>query len=220
MEYTLAALRNRVINDRLDDTGYDPDVVDRFINDTQRSIFNTYELPFQEKVFDGTLPPAGTIFQFPEDYQLQQSFVIVDPSNNVIDISQSYLPFREFNRRFPLPASVEAGPPTAWTVHGGKLYLNRPTDTTYILRLFYLKKPLVLAADEDVPEIPEEFAEVLVLGAYYRVLERNEDFDQANYIKGGQYAEEVDKMVSRYGVPQTGTPTVILQPRRSQRRRR
>lgn len=220
MDYTLAGIRNRVLDDKLDDTDFDPSIVDRFINDTQRSIFNTYELPFQEKVFDGVLPVGGTIFTFPSDYQLQQSFVIVDPDNNKHDITRNYMEFRDFNRRFPVPATVEAGVPSAWTLHGGKLLLNRPTDVVYTLRLFYLKTPDLLSDDLHVPELPEEFAEILVLGAYYRVLQRNEDFDQAAFIKNGEYADEVDKLVARYGSRQTGTPMVMGAPLRMASRRR
>lgn len=214
MAYNLTSLRNRVLDDKLDDTDFSPSIVDRFINDTQRSIFNTYELPFMEKVFEGTMSVGGTIYNFPTDYQLQQSFVIVSPEGSVSDISDLYMDFREFNRAYPTPADYDAGTPTAWTVHGNKLYLNRPTDQEYTLSLFYLKKPDELEDGADVPELPSEWEELLVLGAYIRVLQRNEDFDLAAYYETGPYAVELDKLVGRLGKRQTGIPTVMGQPRR------
>lgn len=219
MAYTLAGIRNRVIDDKLDDVNFDPNIVDRFINDAQRSIFNTYELPFVEKVFNGVLPSGGFLFDFPADYQVEQSLVVTSPTDEKIDITKNYMTFRDFNAQFPLPEVNEPGKPEAWTIHGEKLYLSRPTDQDYTLTMFYLKKPITLVNDTDVPEIPEEFEEALVLGAYYRCLGRNEDFDQADYIKNGDYTDEITRMLNRFSRKQQGTPTIMRQPLRRQRRR-
>lgn len=214
MAYNLSYIRNRVMDDKLDDTAYDPGVIDRFINDAQRAIFNSYELPFMEKVFNGTLPETATVVSFPDDYQQLQSMVITSPDTRISDLTDNYLDFRQFNARFPLPENNEPGTPTIWTIYGGKLYLNQPTDADYTLTMFYLKTPTLLTAGEDVPELPSEFEEILVLGAYYRVLERNEDFDQAAYVKQGDYATEVEKMLNRLGKRQSGKTKVMAQPQR------
>lgn len=79
--------------------------------------------------------------------------------------------------------------------------------------IFYLKRPDELEDDADVPEIPEEFQEALVLGAFKRVLERNEDYDLAAVI-GNQYNDQLDRMVNRYGFRMTGGPVIMKQPNR------
>lgn len=214
MSYTLSTIRNRVLEDKLDDVNFSAQTVDNFINDTQRAIFNEYELPFTEKVFSGVLPSGGSLFEFPGDYQVQQSLMVTAPNGEEKDITKNYLGFRQFNSLYPVPAENEAGEPSHWTIHGGKLYLSRPTDDNYTLTLYYIRKPAKLEDDGDVPEIPEEFEEALVLGAYYRCLGRNEDFDQAEYIKRGDYADEINKMLNRYSRKQQGTPTVMRQPLR------
>lgn len=218
MAYDLAGIRQRVIEDKLDDPDYDTDIVDRFINDAQRSIFNTFELPFVEKVFAGILPSGGYIFTFPDDYQITQALKVVDPTEDVKDISENYMPFRDFNKAYPIPQTYETGPPSAWTLHGNRLYLSRPTDQAYTLELYYLKKPALLDDDADVPEIPSEWEELLVLGAYIRVLERNEDFDLAAFYRNGDYADELDKLAMRLGKRQSSKPVVMAQPRRTVRR--
>lgn len=216
MAYTLASVRNRVLDDKLDDTAFDGGIVDNFINDTQRSIFNTYEMPFAEKVFRGTLPVGGTIYDFPSDYQIEQALKITDPEGNIRDITENYMGFREFNRMFPVPSTRSAGQPTYWTTHAGKLLIDKPTDQQYTLDLYYLKKPDLLEDDADVPEVPSEWEECLVLGAYYRVLQRNEDFDLATAIKL-EYQEQLDLMSGRLGRRQTGTPQKMRQPQRQGR---
>lgn len=220
MAYTLADVRNRVLDDKLDDTSYDPEIVDRFINDTQRAIFNTYELPFMEKIFSGTLPSGESIFEFPTDFQMAQMLLLVDSNSASVDLTHQYLPFDEFFRSYPVPEDTDAGRPSVWTSHGNKIYLNRPTDDTYTLKLLYIKTPDELDDDADIPEVPSNFEEVLVLGAYYRVLERNEDFDQAAFIKNGDYTDELEKMVDRLSKRVSGQPSVMGQPRRMVARRR
>ncbi len=218
MAYNLATIRNRVINDKLDDPTYDTTVVDSFINDAQRQIFNSYELPFMEKEFSGQLPADEYIFAFPTDLQIIQSMKITSPVGQQRDITFQYMKFAEFNRLYPTPLNNDSGEPLAWTTHAGRLHLARPTDQLYQLDTWYIKSPTTLTDAADVPDIPEAFSEALVLGAYYRVLERNEDFDLAAFIKNGEYAEQIDLMTQRLGKRQTGKPMVMGQPLRYRRR--
>lgn len=220
MAYTLAGLRQRVLEDKLDDTDFEADIVDRFLNDAQRSIFNQYELPFMEKTFAGTLPDGGYVFTFPADYQLVQSLKLVDPTDDKQDITKYYMKFRDFNEAYPIPTENTEAKPSIWTLHGNRLYFSQPTDQIYTLELYYIKKPDLLEDDGDVPELPSEFEELLVLGAYIRVLERNEDFDLAAYYKNGPYTEELDKLTARYGKRLLGGPSVMGQPLRQLRGRR
>lgn len=219
MAYTLASIRNRVLDDKLDDTEFDPEIVDRFINDTQRSLFNTYELPFMEKTFTGVMIAGEHIFELPVDYQVENALILTT-ADKVRDLTRHYVDFRDFIMSYPNVEALEAAPPSIWTSYGNKIYFSRPLDEEHQVQLWYLKKPILLSADGDVPELPEEFEELLVLGAYIRVLERNEDLDLALYYKNGDYQDELDKLESRLGRRQTGTPTTMGQPMRVSRGRR
>lgn len=219
MAYTLGTVRNRVVDDKLDDTSYEPAIVNRFINDAQRAIFNTFTLPFMEKVFVGTLPIDEYIFEFPADFQMAQSLVLGTPEDHSIDVTDYYVPFRDFNSTYTAPALSPAGTPRVWTTYGDKLYFGQRTNGEYTLSLYYIKTPTELTDDAHIPDLPPEFEEVLVLGAYYRVLQRNEDYDLAAAVKQ-EYEEAVGNMVRRLGPRQTGTPHVMAQPLRSRSRRR
>ena len=206
MDYNLAGIRERVINDKLDDDEFDPGIVDRFINDAQRDIFNQFELSFQEGIFSGAVPVDATIFQYPTDVAIAQSHVITAPDGSQKDLHDGYLDFRTFNSMFPTPANNTPGAIGYWTLYGGNILTSCPTDDEYTLTIFYIKKPTKLVEDDDVPQIPEEFSELLVLGAYIRVLQRNEDFDQADYIKKNEYNNQLDLLVSRYGFRKSDGP--------------
>lgn len=211
MAYILTDLISRVINDKLDDDSFDAETVQRFLNDTQRDLFNTFELPFMEKVFSGVLPSNNYIFIYPDDMQRLQSVKITDPDGFQRDISNQYVDFRTFNKMYPTPATNEPGPIVWWTNYGGKMYSQAPLDQAYTMEVYYIKRPTELTDGNDVPELPPEFEEALVLGAFKRVLERNEDYDLASAI-GNQYQDQMDKLVDRYGFRQSAKTTVMKLP--------
>lgn len=213
MAYNLAYLRNRVLVDKLDDDSIDGSIIDNFLNDTQRAVFTKYELPFMETIFEGLLPAGNNSFNFPTDFSLLQSLILTDPVDYEYNLTKNYLPFREFNEVYPTPRNNDATAPRMWTTYGGKLYLAAPTDQDYNLTVFYLKNPKTLSDDNDVPAIPQEYEEVLVLGAYYRALERNEDFDLAAQVKQ-DYADAVASLTGRNSKRQTGKPAIMTQPSR------
>jgi len=194
MDYNLVGLRQRVRIDKLDDEEFDSSVIDNFINDTQRDIFNEYELPFQEKIFQGTIPGGSTMFQSPTDLAQLQSQTMVD----VPGFSNQKMKWRDFFQTYPDNANATPGKPSNWTLYAGNFIFDKPTDADYTFTLFYIRKPKLLSGDTDVPEVPEDFAELLVLGAYIRVLKRNEDFDQAAFVQN-DYDRLLDLLVARYG---------------------
>lgn len=203
MDYTLATIRRNVIYDMLDDEDFDPDLVDRAINRAQREIFNQFELTFMEKIFSGTIPEGFTMFKYPADLALAQDHVITAPDGTQMSIRDLYVPYADFNRMFPTPANSEPGPVLRWTSYGGNIILSRPTDQEYTLDVFYIKKPALLEQNGDVPSIPEEFGELLELGAYIRIAKRNEDTDLAQ-IALQDYAGQLNRLVDRYGFRKTG----------------
>lgn len=194
MDYTLQAIVRRVQVDKLDDEEFDTGIISNFVNDTQRDIFNQYELPFQEKIFAGTVPGSSSMFNMPTDLALLQSVSMTD----VPGFFGTKMAWRDFFQKYPDNTSEEPGKPSAWTQYAGNIIFDKPTDEGYVLTLFYIRKPKVLALPTDVPEIPEEFAELLVLGAYIRCLKFNEDNDQAAYHEV-EYNKQLDLLVSRYG---------------------
>lgn len=194
MEYTLQGIVSRVQTDKLDDDEFDTGVITNFVNDTQRDIFNQFELPFQEKIFAGTVPSTSSMFNVPADMALLQSVSMAD----VPGFSATRMNWRDFFQKYPDNTSAEPGKPSAWTLYAGNIIFDKPTDEDYVLTLFYIRKPITLTTGTQVPEIPYEFEELLVLGAYIRCLKFNEDNDQAQYHEG-EYNKMLDLLVTRYG---------------------
>lgn len=194
MEYTLQAIVQRVQVDKLDDDEFDTGVISNFVNDTQRDIFNQFELPFQEKIFAGTVPSSSSMFNTPADLALLQSVSMAD----VPGFSATRMNWKDFFNKYPDNTSAEPGKPTNWTLYAGNIIFDKPTDEDYVLTLFYIRKPITLTTGTQVPEIPSEFEELLVMGAYIRCLKFNEDNDQAAYHEV-EYNKMLDLLVTRYG---------------------
>ena len=74
--------------------------------------------------------------------------------------------------------------------------------------MYYIKRPVKLTQDSDVPELPEEFEELLVLGAFRRILERNEDYDLAASVEA-QYQSKLVQLVNRYGFRDADGPIIM-----------
>lgn len=214
MEYTLSGIRNRILDDKLDDLEFDPTVIDNFINDTQRYIFNQYELSFQEKIFSGVIPTGSTIFKLPTDVAEIQSQTITSPvDGGQRSLKDSYIDFRSFNSMYPTPGASLPGPIGRWTLYANNMLTSAPTDKEYTMTIFYISKPVTLSAEGDIPQIPEEFAELLVLGAFMRVQKRNEDFDLAIETEK-DYDKIMLQLVSRYGFRKADGPIIMKLPRR------
>lgn len=205
MDYTLAGLRQEVLVDKLDDDGFDASIVDRALNRAQQDVFNQFELPFQEKIFVGTIPINSKMIQMPADLASAQSYVVTSPDGKQMDIGNRYIPFREFNRIYPTPGNNTPGQIGHWTLYAGNMLTSAPTDQTYTLTVFYIKKPDLLVNNDDVPEIPEEFSELLVLGAFIRILKRNEDYDLAAQ-QEVEYERQLTMLVNRYGFRKSDGP--------------
>ena len=201
MAYNLAGIRRRVLIDKLDDDEFEPEVVDNFINDTLRDIYNQFELPFQEKIFQGTIPAGVSIFQLPDNLAIMQSQTIA----GVPGFSGMQIRWRDFIQRNPDVANAKAAAPGEWALYSNNILLSAPTDREYKMTIYYIKKPKRLEQDTDVPELPEEFEELLVLGAYKRILDRNEDFDLGNAV-GAQYQNILLQLVNRYGFRESDGP--------------
>lgn len=204
MEYNLAGIRQRVVIDKLDDEEFDPQVVDNFINDTQRDIFNQYELPFQEKIFQGTIPAGSTMFKMPADVALIQSTSVT----GIPGFTDRKTDWRSFFKQHNDINNAPASAILDWTLYAGNVLMSAPTDQDYTMNMFYIRKAKTLKQDDDVPEVPEEFSELLVLGAFMRIQRRNEDFDLARETYA-EYKEQLSLLVNRYGFREADGPIVM-----------
>lgn len=208
MAYDLADVRTRVKN-KLDDTDFSNALLTQFINDEQREIFNTYEFPFNQAIDTSkSLDASEFSFTLPTDLQSLKTMEVTSPENEEYDLTKYYMDFTTFKRIYPQQDNESTGQPSYWTMYGDTVEFAWPADKTYTFRIYYLKAPTTLVNDADVPEIPEAFSEVLVLGAYIRALEFNDDNDISQYQRSIR-RDLLQGMLLRYSPRVTGKQAVM-----------
>ena len=196
--YNLSGLIDR-IKIRLDDEEYPDETIRQFLNDALFDALGEAHYQFLEKIYTATTQTPG-VLPLPRDYQTLVTMT-AKIDNNVWPFE--YMDYKDFLNR-------EKGSGTKnyrFTVYGGQVFYDVPDVSTeidedggerfYEITLYYLAKPLPLVDDTDVPIIPYEFGEILVMGALARAERLRDNFDYAA-IYENKYDELVTNMKLRY----------------------
>lgn len=217
MAYTLSDLVSRVQN-RIKDTGFSSTQIKQFIDETQNDVFNEYRLPFMQATQNYTL--SAGVADITNGSGLPTNFV------QAIDLYitsaglEAVLPFKdiaEVDRSYTDPADTTVNPsgiPQFAYKYGENIYVYPAPASDYTVTLRYYKRPTELSADADVPEIPEEFKELLVVGGAYRVFQVKDNYDKAAILEN-KYMELLQKLAVRYSQTQVGQPTQMRINRRA-----
>ncbi len=209
MAYQLSDITTRV-QTRIKDTGFSSTDITGFINDTQNDVFNEYTLPFMETTQTYTLV-AGTA-DITNGTGLPTNFVQAIDLTLTTNGLESLIPFknvREVDFENPDPTDTTVNPnniPQYAYKYGTTIRVFPAPAAAYTVTLRYLKKPTLLSAAADVPEIPSEFEELLIVGAAYRVMQVKDNYDKAAILQN-KYDELLQKLVVRYSQAQIGQPT-------------
>ena len=202
--YNLNGLISR-IKVRLDDEEYPDATITEFLNDALFDALGEAHYQFLEKTYFNTTQQPGVLL-LPPDYQ---SIVTMTAKMDKNVWPFKYLDYKDF-----LSMDRENGAKNyRFTIFGNNLYYNVPdvSDETdengderfYDLTMYYLAKPLPLVNGADVPIIPYEFGEILVMGALARAERLRDNFDYAA-IYENKYDELVTNMKLRYCPRQAG----------------
>lgn len=211
MSYQLSDIRTKV-RQRVRDTSYDSTEITNYINDAQNDVFNEYRLPFMEATQDYTLTTG--VADITNGVGLPTNFVLpIDLMLTANGQEKLLTPrdVREMDYLYPdyeSSTSYPSSAPTNWYKYGQTIRVFPEPDQAYTVTLRYFKKPTLLSADADVPSLPSEFEELLVIGASYRVLQVKDNYDQAGILEN-KYREMLDKLVMKYTRNQAGIPTIM-----------
>lgn len=195
MAYTANDIISRV-QARLKDASVSNTVILQFINDVNREICNRYQLDFMQtsttfntSVGDNTY----SLTSIAADMQQLWSLKITSPDNAALYLQP--MTAEEFDRIIPDITAETQGAPTKYYLWGDVVNLYPIPDGTYTIEVRYIKNPTTLTSGSQ-PDIPEEFNEIVVLGALYRAMQTNDNYDQSLIIKNQMDTQIVD-MIKR-----------------------
>lgn len=196
--YNLSGLIDR-LKVRLDDEEYADDTLTQFLNDALFDALGEAHYQFLEKIYTAFTQEPG-VLPLPPDFQTVINFT-AKVDNNLWPFR--YMAYDDFFDR-------ERGSGVKnyrFTIFGGQLFYDVPNvsddeyedgeEKFYEVKLYYLAKPKPLANPTDVPIIPYEFGEILVMGALARAERLRDNFDYAA-IYENKYDELVTNMKLRY----------------------
>lgn len=197
MAYQVSTLVESV-RTRVKDSSYSSTDIRQFLNDTQNDLANEFELPFFEDSDASvmTMDDALLYGSDPAPVRMQKPISVTMTASDK-EQPLVYVDYRELDIRVPDWEAESSNVPRYYTVFDNEIYVYPRPDDGYDFTLRYLKRPTELTGDSSVPEIPEEFAELLVLGACDRVWQTKDRFDKAA-IYENKYRREVQKLVARY----------------------
>jgi hypothetical protein len=211
MAYTLSDLISRV-QQRVRDTGYSTSEITSYLNDTQNDVFNEYPMQFMDGLQTYTV--TTNVADITDGDGLPTNFVQAISLSDTSTGRERTIPYIEasqLDEQYPDPFDTTSHPanyPMFWTMYDQTIKLFPTPAGAYTLSLKYHKKPTELEDSADVPEIPSEFAELLVVGAAYRVMQVKDNYDQAGVLQN-KYDELLQKFVVKYSQLQTGQVTIM-----------
>ena len=161
---TYLALQDEVLDHQISPSKYRPSVK-RWLNDAQRRAVIESELRTQEETYAFSTE-AGTA-----GYSLPVNFArIIDLHN-----SATHGVLSRMDRKAYDGLATSSGSPSAYAVLGSKITLYPTPDTVYPLVLRYWKLPEDMVKDEDEPEIPPQYHELLAAWALKKAFLREND---------------------------------------------
>lgn len=191
----LSDIRSSVRN-KLDDTQYDQATIDEAINFTQAKIFNDHRIRFMETTDDLFVSANDITVDLPDDMQVIINLHVTSPL--VYNILDKYTEYGDFMKNYPGYQTYAASQIYTWTDFGNAMRFAAPVLAASTINIDYLRRPQLLVNDSDVSDIPDQYKEMVVLGALYRAMKRNEDYGEADS-ENADYADLVTTFVRNEG---------------------
>lgn len=211
MSYIVGDIVTKV-QKRIRDTGYSSTEIVDYLNDTQNDVFNEYRLQFMQVI--QTYAMATNVSDITNGTGLPTNYV------QALDLTLTssgrekvlrYVDTSEIDNIHPDPDDTSINPanvPNEWYFYANTIKTYPVPNSAYTVSLRYYKRPTLLASDSDIPSVPSEFQELLVVGAAYRVMQVKDNYDQAGILQN-KYDELLQKLVVKYSQRQVGAPTMM-----------
>lgn len=175
MALTLTFMRELVRN-RLDDEDFENEYLDQALNEAQWDILRNRNLTFLEKSSPVTLLTGENTVAYPTDMKSLIGVRAIATGIQSYNITENYVDYADFQTSEQPVAGVSTAP-LWWTEFAGSMVFPGLADKDYTITVDYIKTVPRAVADDDEFAIPDEFQELLKIGAYMRIAKREDDYD-------------------------------------------
>lgn len=180
VKFTLGDIRS-ALYDKLDDTGFSTDTIDRAANDFQFDLFNQHRIRFMEKHQDLSVLSNASSVDLPDDFMTLINLTILDSATVFRDITKSgFVNYDDFMTRFGNYSAAPTSKIYNYTFYGEGLRFQSRTNGAYTAALDYLRAPVLMTDAASECELPINCRELMTLGTLERIMRINEDYNEAD----------------------------------------
>lgn len=160
------------------DPAYDGALIDEAANWFVYELFNNTRTHLMEESDELTASAGDTTVDWPSDFMTLLHFYLTVPQ--VIDLKSAFMEYETFMRSYANFASAGIQQVTNVTIFGSGLRFSAPLNVDHTFQLDYLREPTPMTEDSSTCEVPDRYAELVSKGTLARVMEINEDYDEAD----------------------------------------
>lgn len=168
------------------------------INSTNRRVEGMHRWPWQEATTASAALAlsANTVTGLPADL-LHIDTVRIENGTTYLDLEYE----RPVEVRRLLHLNRDNGQPALWTKWAGQILIYSRADLAYTVTLDYVKDPVDLVADGDIPQMPVTYHDILKWGCVAEMALRERDRSMAA-AADQKFRERVNEMEDELGVAQ------------------
>lgn len=197
MALTLTYMR-QLVRSRLDDEDFEDEYLDQALNEAQWEILNKRNLTFLEKSLTGTLLTGTSTLAYPTDIASLLGVRATAAGISSYNITENFVDYAHFQEQSYDQTIAASTAPLYWTTFGTNMLFPANADKDYTITFDYIMKaPKVDGTTVTDFVIPEEFQELLKIGAYMRIAKREDDYDVKQQEKL-DYDKQLVDLVSAY----------------------
>lgn len=198
MALTQAYMR-QLVRSRLDDEDFEDEYLDQALNEAQWEILNGRNLTFLEKTTTRTLLTGTNTVDYPTDIAREPLSVRISATGlHSYDVTESYVDYANYQEQSYDQAYSTPSQPLYWTTFAGKMIFPVNADKDYTITIDYIKKASKVDGTTVTDfVIPEEYQELLKIGAYMRIAKREDDYDVSQQEKI-DYTKQLADLVHAY----------------------
>ena len=169
----------QLVRAKLDDMQFDASKVDSAINWFIFELLNNNRISFMEGSTNIPFNQGDTEVSLPAEYQVGTNIISIIPGVEPYSIWKDRVEYVDFMLRFPGFSTAAQSRVKQWTYYGRKIRFSAPVLEGGNLFVDFVKRPEKVTADAGVLVIPDNYEEMVVIGATARVMEMNEDYAEA-----------------------------------------
>lgn len=169
----------QLVRQKLDDMQFDATKIDSAINWFIFELLNNNRISFMEDSTNIPFAQDNTEVALPADYQVGTNIIVTGTSSEPYNIWKNRVEYVDFMSRYPGFSTADQARIHHWTYYGKKIRFANPALESGNLFIDFVKRPVAVTDGNGTLVIPDNYEEMVVIGATARVMEMNEDYAEA-----------------------------------------